>query len=407
MNKKTKVTWAPNRQKVDLSVIDNPLAKPKHKLTKKPVDHLVEEIMADKKFKKQIDFYKTNNITFDADLIPKFELHKLRELLTPEEVQRLLDPLHMTNISVKFNPGLLSPIYVVRLNGKPELLVFDSMHTLTMVTVLVKEGLLSRKNKVTGKREVITDGLDFEYPCWVIDTDDESFPSVAALYRNGEGSKPWGPYDYHRVYVRSHDFYKNPGPNGEYKLASDKQKIMVSSNAIPLPKGHPDLGMQGTFGHIESASGYSIDDMDEFEFIMKTNNKYWNGVNDASMFGFYGNLYQGYIGLGQPVAGKAFDKFLDDLHAIIKIFFTSMAELKSVTTAAYKDWMQKQNKNNGTVPFNCALALVLKMYVKLGGSHPVLSDVNMFVYSPSSNVRIDIYDSLPVSIRQDVNNHTL
>jgi hypothetical protein len=29
------------------------------------------------------------------------------------------------------------------------------------------------------------------------------------------------------------------------------------------------------------------------------------------------------------------------------------------------------------------------------------------VYAPSSNVKIDIYDSLPLSVRQDVNNHTL
>ena len=407
VSQKTKITWVPNRQKVNLSVIDNPLAKPKNKLVNKAVNLLTAEILADKKFKKQIDFYKTNRITFDADQIPKFESHKLRELFTPEEVQRLLDHAHMTNIITKFDPRLLSPIYVVRLNGKIELFVFDSMHTLTSIAVLITEGLLSRKNKDTGVREVITDGLDFEYPCWVIDTDDESFPSVAALYRNGEGSKAWGPYDYHRVWVRSHDFYGNPGPNGEYKLASDKQKIMVGANAIPLPKGHPDLGVQGTFGHIEAAAEYKPNDMAEFEFIMKTNNKYWNGVNDASMFGFYGNLYQGYTSLGQATSGKTFDKFMDELHAIIKTFFTSMAELKSATTASYKDWMQKQNKNGGTPPYNCALALVLKMYVKLGGTHPVLSDVNMFVYSPSSNVRIDIYDSLPLGIRQDVNNHTL
>jgi hypothetical protein len=404
---KTQIKWTPNRQKVDLSLIDNPLAKPKHKLVNKKVTELTTEILADKKYKAQVEFYKTNNITFDAGLIPKFEMHKLLDLLTPEEVQRLLDHAHMTGILSKFDPRLLSPIYVVRLHGKPELFVFDSMHTLTSIAVLIQEGLMSRKNEKTGKYEVITDGLDFEYPCWVIDTDDESFPSVAALYRNGEGSKAWGPYDYHRVYVRSFDFYNNPGPNGEYQLASQKQQLMVAENSCPLPKGHPDLGMIGTFGHIEAMTEYKHNDLAELEFIVKTNNKYWKGTNDASMFGFYGNLYQGFTNVNQPTSGKAFNAFLDELHAVIKTFFTSMAELKSATGAAYKDFQFKQNKTGTTPPFNCALSIVLKMYVRLGGKHPVTSDVNMFVYSPSSNVKIDIYDSLPLSVRQDVTNYTL
>ena len=406
VTQKSKITWTANRRKVDLSQIDDPLSKPKNKLVNKKVSQLTAEITEDKKFKKQIDFYKTNKITFNAGDIPKFEKHKLKDLLTPEEVQRLLDHAHMTNIVSKFDPRLLSPIYVVRLNGKPEMFVFDSMHTLTSVAVLVTEGLLHREDG-KGNKVIVTDGLDFEYPCWVIDTTDESFPMVAALYRNGEGSKAWGPYDYHRVYVRSFEFYGNPGPDGEYELAYKKQKLMVQENSVPLPKGHQDLGMIGTLSHIEAVSEYKAASMPELEFIMKTNNKYWKGTNDSSMFGFYGNLYQGFTNVNQPTTGKQFNLFLDELHAIIKTFFTSMAELKSTTSAAYKDWLQKQGKGNATPPFNCALALVLKMYLRLGGKHSVPSDVNMFVYSPSSNVKIDIYDSLPLSVRQNVNNYTL
>lgn len=403
---KSKITWTPNRRKVDLSQIDDPLSKPKNKLVNKKVNQLTTEILADKKFKKQVDFYKTNNITFNAGDIPKFENHKLKDLLTPEEVQRLLDHAHMTGIVSKFDPRLLSPIYVVRLNGKPELFVFDSMHTLTSIAVLITEGLMHREDD-KGNKVVITDGLDFEYPCWVIDTTDESFPMVAALYRNGEGSKAWGPYDYHRVYVRSFEFYGNPGPDGAYELAYKKQKLMVQENAVPLPKGHADLGMVGTLSHIEAVSDYKPADMAELDFIMKTNNKYWKGTNDSSMFGFYGNLYQGFANVTQPTSGKQFDAFLNELHAVIKTFFTSMPELKAATTAAYKDWLNKQGKSNATPPQNCALALVLKMYQRLGGKHLVPSDANMFVYSPSTNVKIDIYDSLPLSVRQDVNKYTL
>lgn len=407
MSTKTKLKWKPNTQVVDLSLIDDPLAKQKHELVNKSVDILTTEILQDSKYKKQVNFFQTNNVTFDVDSFPKFESHKLKNLFTPEEVQRLLDHVHMTNILKKFNPHLLSPIYVVRLNGKPELFVFDSMHTLTTIAVLVHQGLLSRKNPVTGKKEIVNEGLDFEYPCWVIDTTDESFPSVAALYRNGEGSKPWGPYDYHRIHVRSFEFYNNPGPNDLYKLASQKQKIMVKSNAVPLPEGHNDLGMLGTLSHVMDVAKYKHNDMGKFTFIFETNNKYWNGTNDSSMFGFYGNLYTGYTSLGLPTSGKYFNDFLDEIHAIIKHFFVSMPELKLRTIEAYKDWMKKQNKNGGNPKDNCALALVLKMYVRLGGQYKVLSDVNEFIYSPSSNVKIDIYDSLPLSIRQNVNNSSL
>ena len=152
---------------------------------------------------------------------------------------------------------------------------------------------------------------------------------------------------------------------------------------------------------------YKHNDMGKFTFIFETNNKYWNGTNDSSMFGFYGNLYTGYTSLGLPTSGKYFNDFLDEIHAIIKHFFVSMPELKLRTIEAYKDWMKKQNKNGGNPKDNCALALVLKMYVRLGGQYKVLSDVNEFIYSPSSNVKIDIYDSLPLSIRQNVNNSSL
>ena len=51
---KTQITWTPNRRKVDLSQIDDPLSKPKHTLVNKKVNQLTYYIMADKKFNNQI-----------------------------------------------------------------------------------------------------------------------------------------------------------------------------------------------------------------------------------------------------------------------------------------------------------------------------------------------------------------
>ena len=397
-NTKTKLVWKGSKKKVNMALINDPLSKTKSQLVNHTVIDHTNELMANGKIRKVVDFYHANDITFDVNHIPKSEKHKLRDYLTPEMVQRLLDHPHCVNILTNFDPRLLSPIYVVRLNGDVVLHVFDSMHTLSIVSLLALNGLWGNDP---------AEWLDFEYPGWIIDTTDESFSMVAALYRNGAGSKPWGPYDHHRVYVRSFDFYGQVGPNNAYELAYQKQQIMVRENATPLPKGHPDLGMEGTLSHIEAAAEFKSNEMNVFEFIMTMNNKYWNGSNDAQMFGFYENLYKGFTSVNQPVSGKQFDKFMDEIHAIIKTLFVSMAELRLATGATYKAWLALQNKNSGTPPFNCALSIVLKIYKRVGGTHAVPSDVNLFVYQPSPNVKIDIYDSLPLSIRQNVSNCTL
>ena len=58
MSTKTKLKWKPNTQVVDLSLIDDPLAKQKHELVNKSVDILTTEILQDSKYKKQVNFFK-------------------------------------------------------------------------------------------------------------------------------------------------------------------------------------------------------------------------------------------------------------------------------------------------------------------------------------------------------------
>ena len=153
---KKKLVWKPNRQKVNISQLDNVLSKTKKQLKNKTVVDLTNELKGYKKFQDVIEFYKANKILFKSKDIPKFESHKLRDLLTPEEVQRLLDKPHCARITRDFDPRLLSPIYVVRLNGSKQLLVVDAMHTQTIVAYLAKEGLWGNDP---------AEWLDFEYPC--------------------------------------------------------------------------------------------------------------------------------------------------------------------------------------------------------------------------------------------------
>lgn len=396
---KTKLVWRPNRQKVNISQLDNVLSKTKNQLKNKNVVDLTNELSGYKKFQNVIAFLKANNIQFKVVDIPKFENHKLRALIIPEEVQRLLDKPHCAKISSGFDPRLLSPIFIVRLRGTNQLLVIDSMHTLSVVGSFAKEGIWDN---------VPDDWLDFEYPCWVVDTDQESFALLAGLYRNGEGSKPWDEFDYHRVHVRSYRLYGDNGPNDKYKLAAEKQTHCESEDTIPMAPNHAHAGRAGTLTHIKALSSFTDDEMDKFKFIISMNNKFWHGSEvDSQAFGFYGNLYAGLMNGNVPMKGKAFDEFMKDIHAIIKTFFVGFPELRSITAETHKAWLKIQGKDAKTPPYNCALALVLKMYKKLQGKHLVTTDVNDFIYTPAPGITHDIYDSLPLNIRQNVGNYTL
>ena len=396
---KLKIKWRANKQKVDISTIDDVLAKSKDQLTNKSVIELTDELFKNNKFVKLINYFKANNITFNTTSIPTSEKHKLGDILSPEEVQRLLDTDHCINIAQNMDPHLLSPIYIVRLKGTTLLLCIDSMHTLTVVAAFAREGLWGN---------IPAEWLDFEYPCWVIETDQESFTSLAALHQNGTGKKPWGQYDYHRVHVRAFRFYGDHGPNGIYKLASDKQYHCVNESTIPLPQNHKHVGRAGTLSHIQALSSYTEDEMDEFKFVISMNNKYWHGSQvDSAAFGFYGNLYIGLLNNNIPMKGKGFDKFMDDIHAITKTFFVSFSELRSITAETYKAWMKIQGKDVKAPPFNCALALILKIYKKLQGTHLVTGDAGMFLFYPTPHIVHDIYDSLPLSIRHQVSNSEL
>jgi hypothetical protein len=98
---------------------------------------------------------------------------------------------------------------------------------------------------------------------------------------------------------------------------------------------------------------------------------------------------------------------MNDIHAIVKTFFVSMGQLRTVTSSTYKTWMELQGRKGGAPADNCALALVFKIYKRLGGTHLVTSDANAYVYAPTPTARHDIYDSLPLSMRQKIANSTL
>jgi hypothetical protein len=104
-----------------------------------------------------------------------------------------------------------------------------------------------------------------------------------------------------------------------------------------------------------------------------------------------------------PMTGPAWDEFLDNFHAIIKKCFTDLGTLRKATENAHVAWHEaaypniKNHKLNST---NCALAIVLKIYQQMGGTHPLTNDVNDFNYAG-----VDLYDYLDeIDVHEAVNN---
>jgi hypothetical protein len=397
---KEKLVWFPSKNKVNISNIDNPLSKKKSELKQFTIEELSDMLLANTKFREVTNHYIANNIQFNTNLIVKAFTRRLGDFFIPEEIQRLLDINHCTKILTKIDERLLQPGRCCTIVGATELLLYDGQHSVTLVAAMARLGLWEGIDP--------NNWQDMQFPILLSENVEESFSGKAAEHCNGKNSKPWGVYDYHRIHTRNYLFYNDPGQNNEYKLSYEKQKLHEDNNSIPLPELHPDLGKIGTFSHIQNMSKYKETNMAEYEFIVTTNNKYWNGVNDSFQVGFYGSLYRNFNLMNVPLTGEKFTEFMEHIHAIIKTFFTSPSQLRQTTNEAFKIWLALQSKSaKGTPPDNSMLAIVLKIYKRLGGKHYVTSDERDFIYQPSPSVIHDIYDSLPLSIRQDVTNYTI
>jgi hypothetical protein len=107
------------------------------------------------------------------------------------------------------------------------------------------------------------------------------------------------------------------------------------------------------------------------------------------------------------MTGPQWDEFLDNFHAIIKKCFTDLATLRKETEKAHIDWHtvaypNSKAKDHKLKSTNCALAIVLKIYQRVGDANSVFitNDVNDFKY-----VSEDIYDYLdPVDVLEAVKN---
>jgi hypothetical protein len=382
----------PQGQIIDISKIKNPLDKKRLKSAKpKTLAQSVAELEKNPVIANMLADLKKKKKTFDPSKIGTTTNHRIGSATFLEETQRLIILKQVAYIMENCQEKLLSPAFAtVSADGKSNP-VFDTQHGLNVVGLFAKHGLW--ENVDPAKWE------DMEYPFFIINDSDIAFANEAAYHRNGKGQKKWGPFDFHRIKVAG--VRHHGSAIKEYVDAEKRQSICEKYEAIPLPASHPQKGKAGTLDRIDAVYDWKHKTL---SFILATHKKYWHGTKlDSAAFGLYGHLFEGMTRKSIPTSGAQWDEFLDNFHAIIEKCFTDLKTLRSETETAHVAWHESAYPNitnHKIKSTNCALAIVLKIYQRLRGTHPLTNDVNDFNYAG-----VDIYDYLDkIDVHEAVDN---
>ena len=389
-------TDVPKGQVIDITKIKNPLDPKRLKASKpKTLAQQVADLEKNPVIANMLADLKKKKKKFDPSKIGTVKKQKIGTATFLEETQRLVIPNHVADIGLTCQEELLSPVFATTsVDGKSHP-TFDTQHGISFVGLAAKHGLWDGVDPAKWE--------DMEYPFFVIDNSDIAFANEAAFHRNGKGQKKWTAFDFHRIKVAGVRQHKST--EKDYVDAEKRQKICEKHEAIPLPSIHPQKGKAGTLDRIDAVYNWSHKTLD---FILATHKKYWHGTKiDSAAFGLYGHLYDNLKKNSTVMTGPQWDEFLDNFHAIIKKCFTDLATLRKETEKAHIDWHtvaypNSKAKDHKLKSTNCALAIVLKIYQRVGDANSVFitNDVNDFKY-----VSEDIYDYLdPVDVLEAVKN---
>jgi hypothetical protein len=385
-------TDVPKGQVIDISKIKNPLDPKRLKNAKpKTMAQQVAELEKVPVIANMLAELKRQNKTFDPNKIGVATKQKIGKVTFLEETQRLVIPKHIADIGENLIEELLSPIFTtVSPDGKSNP-SFDTQHGGSLVGLLAKHGFWQGVDPAKWE--------EFEFPFFIVNNPSIAFANEAAYHRNGKGQKKWSAFDFHRIKVagvRQHNSNIK-----EYIDAEMRQSIFEKYEAIPVSASHPQKGQAGTLDRIDAVYNWNYKTL---TFIAATHQKYWHGTKfDSAAFGLYGHLFENITKKSIPTKGPEWNEFLDNFHAIIKKCFTDLSTLRNEAERAHVSWHEAAYpnlKDHRLKSTNCALSIVLKIYQRLGGTHPLTNDENDFNYAG-----IDLYDHLdPIDVHEAVDN---
>jgi hypothetical protein len=119
-------------------------------------------------------------------------------------------------------------------------------------------------------------------------------------------------------------------------------------------------------------------------------------------------LFSSLTHLSIPTKGEEFKQFMNNFNAVIKECFTSLAGLRIATKNAHDAWHKAayDRKPNSSAKDDAELAIILKIYQKLGGTHLVPGTAMAYSYNKvdkkGNNIKIDILDYLEPEVKEKI-----
>mgnify|MGYP001237488327 FL=1 len=329
------------------------------------------------------DYYKLGT-SFSITQLPKHKMVPIKNILIDEDIQREMDTMHITNILKGFDPRRVNPIFAVKEPNEEIYHCTDGQHTVVTLAKLAQADLIDEVEH--------EDWDDFEVDVLYVETDDRSFAREHFAFINGVGKKKIDEYDNHKQRVLSYRLDNNN--KTEYALSADKQAICEEADVYPIKADdQQNSGIPGTLTHLNAIKTIKPECL---KFIVNNHNTFWKTeVVDSAEFSFNKILFQKAT---VPVDSKEYVEFLHNLNAIIKTFFTNPAQLRTVVSDAYAAYSKDVFGATKSVHDTAVLNVVLKIYVKLGGTFNVPDTV----LSHKDNGK-DLYDYISPSILKKIN----
>jgi hypothetical protein len=329
------------------------------------------------------DYYKLGT-SFSITQLPQHKMVPIKNILIDEDIQREMDTMHITNILKGFDPRRVNPIFAVKEPNEEIYHCTDGQHTVVTLAKLAQADLIDEVEH--------EDWDDFEVDVLYVETDDRSFAREHFAFINGVGKKKIDEYDNHKQRVLSYRLDNNN--KTEYALSADKQAICEEADVYPIKADdQQNSGIPGTLTHLNAIKTIKPECL---KFIVNNHNTFWKTeVVDSAEFSFNKILFQKAT---VPVDSKEYIEFLHNLNAIIKTFFTNPAQLRTVVSDAYAAYSKDVFGATKSVHDTAVLNVVLKIYVKLGGTFNVPDTV----LSHKDNGK-DLYDYISPSILKKIN----
>lgn len=339
------------------------------------------------------DRYKTLKRMFDPANFPKSEVKELGLLVSDEDIQRELDVSHCTNIYAYFDEQRVQSIQCIKTPGKNEYTIVNGQHTATSIALIVASGLM--------KGWKAKDWKKFKVTVSYIETHDRSKARETFALLNGEMSKEITKFDHwkqHYLSVRL-DGSGNPKYLHTYTII----EMLKKYNCVPLPIGHPDVGLAGAATHlafIESAA--KNENYERLEFILSNRDAFWNDLPvDSTESIFYGSLLDIVEEEGISRNTVEWQSFMMDIHAIVQKVFKGMTGLKKSRTKSYKKYRYDLFfDKNAVAPSSVDLYIVYKIYKAMGGTFNITPLNDMYTHK-----KLDVLNYLTVSELTFINGH--